>query len=158
MHQSPAFLRVAARSLAGGVTSLKVDLRECAYMDSTFMGSLLTLKREVEAKGAGNEFALVAPSSPCRGLLQQMGMDRVLRIVDTTGGDAAAQPSGDWRELEDADAAAAAAGEHPQAFQETVVRAHQELAEMPGAGAQQFKAIASKLTKAWEAEKGKPAN
>jgi anti-anti-sigma factor len=144
MQQSPAVLRVANESLAAGVSTLRVDLRDCAYMDSTFLGSLLALKRAAGANG-GADFALVAPSAVCRGLLRQMGMDRVLRIIEEpeTG------PADDGRELE------VSSTERQTAFQETVVRAHQELAALPGSGADQFKSIASKLTKAWEAEKGR---
>ena len=149
MQQSPALLRAAAQSLAGGVTSLRVDLHDCAYMDSTFLGSLLALKRQVDAQGGGRDFALLAPSPRCIGLLQQMGMDRVLRIT----GEAADLPENEWRALDDP------APDRQAEFKETVVRAHQELAGLPtGSGADQFKAIASKLTQAWEADKGRPAN
>jgi anti-anti-sigma factor len=149
MQQSPAFLRAAARSLAGGITSLRVDLHDCAYMDSTFLGSLLALKRQVDAQGGGRDFALLAPSPQCMGLLQQMGMDRVLRIT----GEAANLPDNEWHALDDP------APDRQAEFKETVVRAHQELAGLPtGSGADQFKAIASKLTQAWETEKDRPAN
>ena len=148
MQQSPAFLRAAARSLTEGVTSLRVDLHDCAYMDSTFLGSLLALKRQVDARG-GRDFALLAPSPQCMSLLQQMGMDRVLRIT----GEAAELPDNEWRALDDP------VPDRQAEFKETVVRAHQELAGLPtGSGADQFKAIASKLTQAWETEKGRPAN
>ena len=149
MQQSPALLRAAARSLAGGVTSLRVDLHDCAYMDSTFLGCLLALKRQVDAHG-GRDFALIAPSPQCMGLLRQMGMDRVLHI---TGEAAAVLPDSEWHALDDP-----APDRHAE-FKETVVRAHQELAGLPaGSGADQFKAIASKLTRAWEAEKDRPAS
>jgi hypothetical protein len=76
-------------------------------------------------------------------------MDRVLRIT----GEAANLPDNEWHALDDP------APDRQAEFKETVVRAHQELAGLPtGSGADQFKAIASKLTQAWETEKDRPAN
>jgi anti-anti-sigma factor len=145
MHQCAALLKVAEESRAAGVKTLSVDLRDCVHMDSTFLGTLLRLKREMFT--SEEQFALVAPSTECTKLLHQMGMDRLLPVVD------GASPQGDWRQLEDKNA------DPKSAFQETVVRAHQELANLSGSGGDQFRALATKLAKAWEAEKQqRPAN
>src|SRR4051794_12764395 len=72
--------RLAEQRLAGGVTAIRVDLRHCTYMDSTFMGTLLFLKRAVDRRGQG-EFALLSPSPECGKLFRQMGLDAVYPVV-----------------------------------------------------------------------------
>src|SRR4051812_29955311 len=79
MPQGLALRRAAEPCLAEG-SPVRIDLRRCTYMDSTFVGTLLVLRR---AAGCGGDLALVAPSTPCRDLLRQMGLDRVLSVVTT---------------------------------------------------------------------------
>src|SRR5262245_17313938 len=46
--QSLPMRRLAERGIEAGITLLRIDLRECTYMDSTFLGTLLTLKKLVD--------------------------------------------------------------------------------------------------------------
>jgi anti-anti-sigma factor len=135
MHHGLPLRRLGELALASGVTALRVDLRRCTYMDSTFVGTLLCLKRAAEGRG---ELALISPSPECRRLLEQMGIDRVLPIA------AADEPAGPWAELK-------GDMEDLQTFKGNVVRAHQELANLPGRAGEAFREAARLLTEEWEA-------
>src|SRR5438093_8992066 len=76
MHRSASVRRFAEQCLPCGTKTLRVDLRHCIYMDSTFLGTLLFLKRLVDCWEQG-EFALISPSPQCCQLLQQMRLDKV---------------------------------------------------------------------------------
>src|SRR3977135_3740016 len=76
MHHSPAVRRYAEQSLTVGTTALSVDLRRCTHMDSTFLGTLLVLKRLVERREEGT-FVLTSPSAQCRQLLREMGLEKI---------------------------------------------------------------------------------
>jgi anti-anti-sigma factor len=140
MYQSPAVRKFAEESLPGGVRSLRMDLRRCTHLDSTFLGTLLCLKRTFLDHRRG-EFALVSPSSECRQLLHQMGLDDIFPVLETE------EPRGSaWTILAD-DA------QDVHAFRQNVVRAHEALAQLGASQREQFGAVAACL--ASEA-RGKP--
>ena len=56
--------RFAEQALAAGAANLRVDLRRCLHMDSTFIGTLLQLKRTAEKQGRGS-LVLLSPSTQC---------------------------------------------------------------------------------------------
>jgi anti-anti-sigma factor len=121
--------RYAERCLEGGATALRVDLRHCTYMDSTFLGTLLTLQGAVGRRGGGRRLSLVSPSSACGQVLQQMGLGTVF------GTEAADEPQGlAWAELP-------AVADDPVSFKRNVAQAHEELANLPGPAAEQFRAV-----------------
>src|SRR3984893_13951711 len=74
MYQSMPLRRLSEKYLAEGITRLHVDLRHCTYLDSTFLGTLLTLRR-ASKKCRQVEFYLVSPSAECCRLFQQMGVE-----------------------------------------------------------------------------------
>src|SRR5262249_32446596 len=76
MNQSLAMRQCAERLIAAGVSRVRVDLRECTYVDSTFVGTLLTLKKAADRNDG--RFTLVMPSAACAKILQQMGLGDVL--------------------------------------------------------------------------------
>jgi anti-sigma B factor antagonist len=59
-----------------------VDLEECYYMDSTFMGTLTGIACRMDADGAADSGTLeiVNPSDRARVLLENLGLDEILRI------------------------------------------------------------------------------
>src|SRR5438067_33806 len=93
MRQSLALRRFAEQCLAKGITGCRVDLCRCTYMDSTFLGTLLFVKRAVE-RHEGAEFAFVAVSPECSRLLRQMGLDRFFHV-----GAGTESAEGEWTEL-----------------------------------------------------------
>lgn len=125
--------RFAEQALAAGATSLLMDLRDCDYMDSTFLGTLIFLKRTIDARGKGT-CALVSPSPACRQLLQKMGLTAIFPVVSESE-----LPAGDWTVL-------IAAPTDLEAFKCNVVQAHQELAALPGPAGEAFREVARCLT------------
>jgi anti-sigma B factor antagonist len=144
MRETPAFRRFVETALDSGSTAIRIELSDCTYLDSTFLGTLIYLKRALDRKGG--EFSLVTPSPPCCELLRQTCLDRVLPIV--TGEPSADGPG--WTELEsDSDG---------YAFRRTVVEAHQELADLPGPTGEVFREVARELTDQWESHNKRPAD
>ncbi len=140
MHRSPSVRRFAEQCLAGGMMVLYVDLRHCTHMDSTFLGTLLFLKRLVERQEEG-KFALISPSPQCHQLLQQMGLDRVFPSVNMEDSGAGA-----WAELP-------SKPEDVAAFKRNVVQAHQELGRLEGPAGETFRELADQLAQELAAEK-----
>jgi anti-anti-sigma factor len=139
MNNSLPVRRCAERFLSGGVTQVRIDLRDCSYMDSTFLGTLLTIRKNLER--VGGQLVLIAPSTSCCRILEQMGLSDVLPAqLDPPG------PETVWTEL----------GSEPpdvQSFKRNVTQAHEELANLPGPAGEQFKAVVRCLA---EANKDKP--
>jgi anti-sigma B factor antagonist len=142
MNQSLPMRRCAERCLETGSTHVCVDLRDCTYMDSTFLGTLLTLRKTVSQR-YGSELILIAPSLPCTRILQQMGLADVFppQAVEVN-------PDAVWTEL-------ANEGNDPNSFKRNVAQAHEELASLPGPAGEQFKAVVRCMAKA---ETEKPTN
>jgi anti-anti-sigma factor len=118
--------RLAERALERGATHLRFDLRDCTYMDSTFLGTLLTLKKAVDR--TGGRLTLLTPSTACVKILHQMGLTDVLPAQAED-----ADPQASWAEL--------VCETNDPAFRRNVVQAHEELAALPGPAGEQFKAV-----------------
>ena len=132
VKQGLSVRRHAERCLADGVSAVRVDLRRCIYMDSTFLGTLLFLMRAVSRHSAGT-FALISPTPQCAQLLKQMCLDQVFPIhseEETAGCTWQALPC-DPEDL--------------CAFKDNVVQAHHELANLPGPAGEQFREVAQCL-------------
>jgi anti-anti-sigma factor len=61
------------------VPAVFIDLSQCQYMDSTFVGLLVAIDRRLRA-GSGGRLHIHQPSPACRELLQQMGLLELLRV------------------------------------------------------------------------------
>ncbi len=133
VHSRP-LRQFAEQCLEQGATSLRVDLRRCTFMDSTFQGTLLFLNRDADRR-ANVELALLSPSPECRRLLQRMHVDRLFSVID------ADEPGdGTWLELKaDSDEL-----KNPQ-FQRNVLQAHQELGQTSGPNSEQFRELAEAM-------------
>jgi anti-anti-sigma regulatory factor len=127
MSSSSAVRQCAEEALDEGVKVLRFDLRHCTYLDSTFLGTLLFLRRATR-RYAGSELVLVCPSPPCCALLRQLGVDELLPKV------AAEELRGCWREL--------FCESEPRTMQRAVVDAHQELASCGGVTGAIFEPVA----------------
>jgi anti-sigma B factor antagonist len=139
MSQSLSLRRFAEHALAEGARRVWVDLRRCTYLDSTFLGTLLFLHRAALRLG-GREFRLISPSCECAKLLQQMGVTEVFPVFDMEE----AAPSS-WTVL-------TKGSDDKQHLQRNVLEAHEELACLPGAAAERFRAVVRCLAK--DMEKG----
>ncbi len=143
MNQSTPMRRCAERAVDAGATEICVDLRNCSYMDSTFLGTLLTL-RKLLAGRSRKELILITPSEACCRILQQMGLLDVL-VIHSIESD----PLVGWTDL---------VTESPDAgtFKRTIAQAHEELASLPGQAGEQFKAVARCMAQAEEQPAARP--
>jgi len=63
------------------VQGMYVDLSECEYMDSTFMGLLVGFNKRL-LKSAGKRIVLVRPSESCVGLLTGLGIASLITMTN----------------------------------------------------------------------------
>lgn len=133
MDMSLPIRRFAEKAIGAGARVVRFDLRECSYIDSTFLGTLLILKRAAEKSSA--EFRLLSPSEECRKLLHQLGVMEVFRCASC---DESAGTS--WTEL-------ARTMDDTGAFHHNVAQAHRELAELGGTARETFEPVARCLEK-----------
>ncbi len=119
------------RSTAGSI--LRVDLRRCCWMDSTFLGTLLLLFRSATCHAA-DSFSLISPSPECRRILRQMGVDRICLIREEEE-----LPAESWSEVQ-------RCVDEGEEFRGKVLQAHKELAELPGPVGESFRAVVRCVT------------
>jgi anti-anti-sigma factor len=137
MHHSPAMRQWVEANLPQA-PRLRVDLSRCTHMDSTFIGTLLGLKRLTESLPGGG-IALVCPSAECLQVLAQLRIGRIFTIES--------EPSeeSDWQEVcLDPD------GMKSRGFRTTVVEAHQQLADCEGPAGHHFRALAEAMARELE--------
>lgn len=63
------------------IASIHIDLTECDYMDSTFMGLIVGFKKRLSAS-PGSSVNIYGPNAVCQGLLKGIGLTRLVNIVD----------------------------------------------------------------------------
>jgi len=133
-HGMPLRL-LAEQWLEAGVREIVVDLRECTYMDSTFLGTLLTLHRTLEARSL-SALTLVAPSTACAKIFHDMGMNDLFRVVSepTVPLPSEMSTSTSWTEL-------SLQSVDPIAQRRNIIEAHEHLAALPGEAGEQFQAV-----------------
>jgi anti-sigma B factor antagonist len=130
MVESPAVHETASERMSRGVRVVRFDLRDCAVMDSTFSGTLLALKRELEA--VGGTLTLVSPSPKVVELLGQMGLEGFYDVV------LAERVRGPWEEITPAPPSVAR-------LRSFVAGAHDELVRLPGRPGEIFRDVAREL-------------
>jgi anti-anti-sigma regulatory factor len=137
-HHCLGLRQFAEEGLARGATRIQVDLRDCTYGDSTFLGTLLQLQRRCGGE-TRDAFRLVSPSAQFRQMLVQIGAERLFRIVDHV-------PTTDmqttWQQLNDNVVRSGSLR-----FKQNVVEAHQELANAGGALGQRFGPLAEAVSR-----------
>jgi len=110
-------------------------------MDSTFLGTLLFLRRAVERHGPG-DFVLVCPSPQCCQILAHMGLANLFPVRQAVD-----QGPGDWVEvtgdLQDI-----------SAFKRNIIQAHRELAALPGPAGEAFRDVVRSLAQEPEGGEG----
>jgi anti-anti-sigma factor len=147
-HQCPAFRRFAEEVLAGRAARLQVDLSECEYFDSTFLGTLLHLRRTPGQDGA-SAVSLVAPSEQCLQILGRMGAKSLFRIDPGCS----VNDNSHWNVLPEEQP-----GQCGLDFKRNVVEAHQELAQMDGPMRDKYRVIAELAAQDLAAAQQAPAS
>jgi anti-anti-sigma factor len=144
MTQSLPMRRLAERGLETGVTQVRIDLRDCTYMDSTFVGTLLALHKQLQA-GSKGRLTILAPSAPCSRILHDLGLLDVL-LTDRAAAD---DDAGGWVEL-------ACGSDDANAFKHNIKQAHEELASLPGPVGKQFEQAVQCMNQADRSAAPKP--
>ncbi|HVH46197.1 MAG TPA: STAS domain-containing protein [Labilithrix sp.] len=130
MVEGAAVQELAREHVAAGARSLRIDLRACTAMDSTFSGTLLSLERLLAP--LGGTLTLVSPSPKVVEVLRQMGLEDFYAI------DVAERAVGAWRDVIAA---------HPavDTLRRVVLDSHDELARIPGPASDTFREVAREL-------------
>lgn len=63
------------------IPAVYVDLSECRYMDSTFIGLLVAIDKKLQ-KGSRGRLHVLRPTAECRDILEQMGLKNFLLIEE----------------------------------------------------------------------------
>ncbi|MFQ3592309.1 MAG: STAS domain-containing protein [Gemmataceae bacterium] len=121
MAHSVPMRQLAEQMLEAGVRRILFDLRDCTHLDSTFIGTLWTLRRLTEARGLPVPI-LIAPSLPCIKNLQEMASEDGFPLGSVS--DLPPEPL-NWTEL-------SLEGVDPIAFRRNAIEAHENLAALEG--------------------------
>jgi anti-anti-sigma regulatory factor len=78
MRESPTAAEFASKALEAEGSSLVVDLSACEYLDSTFLGCLVEMKKRA-GRATTPRFGVSAPDDKVRKLLGPTKLDLVLR-------------------------------------------------------------------------------
>lgn len=128
--ESPAVHETARDRMSRGVRVVRIDLRDCVVMDSTFSGTLLALKRELERHDG--TLTLVSPSPKVVELLGQMGLEGFYDVETGERG------PGPWKEIVPAPPSL-------ERIRSVVRAAHDELVRSPGPCEELFRDVAREL-------------
>jgi anti-anti-sigma factor len=136
MSESPALREFADQSLAGppGPSTVVVDLSHCDYLDSTFLGCLLSLHRKYN-RTLPHRFQVAASSDKRQRLLAPTHLVHVLDLMD-----ACPELISDVLEVPRPRLLGEDLGRH-------VLECHRRLAELEGRGAAAFQSIADQLAR-----------
>ncbi len=121
------------RSFANGAESVVVDLNECTYLDSTFLGCLITLHRQYN-KNQPHRFVIAADEAKVAQLLAPARLDTILPLTTSTP-----QCVGECVPITITNSAEKAA------FAQHILECHQLLAEIPGPNQAKFAMIAQHM-------------
>ncbi len=133
---SPSLREYAENALAAGATQVQIDLRNCTHCDSTFLGTLVGLRRTFAGHGCG-AICLVRPSDAVRHILTQMCADRLFPIVEKA---TSTNCDTTWEQLEEN-----CDRSQPFRFKQAVVDAHLALAGASPELAERFRPLAEAM-------------
>ncbi len=135
MRESPAVREFAAQCLdQQRELILSVDLFECEYLDSTFLGCLVGLHRRCQSDPPV-QFRVCADPATRRRLLGATRLDLLFKCIE-----ACPEPAGPWVEL-------AAPELEQRDFGLHVLECHKRLAELECPSAPAFKAVVDQLSR-----------
>ncbi len=132
MCESPAFREIAERAFEAGMVIF--DASRCDYLDSTFLGCLIGLKKSCEQRPE-RQFLIAASQATRVKLFCTSSLHRYFDFVD-----ASPEPMGKCAKFDIERPEQHDLGRH-------IMRCHERLAEMGGHESGAFKAIAERLGK-----------
>ena len=138
MNTAPILKDISYAMIGEGKDTIFLNMEQCDYMDSTFMGVLAGLSGRLARKGA--EFTLVNLDRKNLQLLQTLGIDQVLKYltVEETEASCVCSTKGGAVDLSEPE-------EDKLATAETMLKAHQTLAELNDENVDRFKNVISFL-------------
>ena len=134
MQQSAAFQTTVKSLLRGGVGPVVFDASDCDYLDSTFLGCLISIQKFAEASADGN-FCIAASPSKRIQLFSTSSLDHYLHFIDEVPTAVEELTCLDVGQLE------------PTTLGRHVATCHDELAERGGSDSAAFRSIAEQLRK-----------
>lgn len=136
MQHSPAVQELVVQTLdRDPATGVAVDLTDCTYLDSTFLGSLFGLyQRFGHPAGDPPRLTLHAPPATVKALFGPLKLDRVIR----TEPDSPAGQAGQWVPLHSAEG-------DPRTLTQHVMECHRRLAEVDTPARAAFQKIADAM-------------
>lgn len=133
LHESHALDEFAHIAAGSGPYTLTLDLSNCDYLDSTFLGCIVSFQRHSAA--AAPAFAIVNPSDRCRKLFKDLRLESILTILQ----DARPQVT----ELE----TIPTESRNPQEIAQHIMQCHRRLAEIESPKQAVFAKIADQFEK-----------
>jgi anti-sigma B factor antagonist len=130
MQESPAVRAIVEHS--PGAREIVVDVTQCDYVDSTFLGCLIWTKKACE-KLPGRHFAIAASHATRIKLFSTTSLDGYFDFIDACPEPLDSLTPIDVKQLD------------PQELGRHVMRCHQLLADMGGQHAEAFQAVADRL-------------
>jgi anti-anti-sigma regulatory factor len=136
LQESPALQEFAVQSMDSpiGPSTVVVDLSQCDYVDSTFVGCLLNLNRRFN-QALPHRFQVAAPQDKCQKLLAPNHLHKLLDVTE-----ACPEPITAVLEMSRPTLLARDLGRH-------IMECHRRLAELGGAQAAAFRSIADQLAR-----------
>lgn len=135
MRESRAAHEFVARCIADGRSSVAIDLSTCQYLDSTFLGCLVSLSRRFGrgAEATSPRLTIAGLSPFCSRAFRASRMDTVLRF-----GEDPPVVSGEWVTLP----AQALEDSAQEEVARHVIECHRQLADLGGPSHEAFRRIA----------------
>jgi anti-anti-sigma factor len=84
LSTAPLLRQLLLEQVARTTGTLRVDLADVPYMDSSGVGTLVYVKREIER--AGRRIVLLGLCPPVRSVFEVTHLDKFFTIVDLPGG------------------------------------------------------------------------
>ena len=136
LRESPALQEFAVQSLDDprGPSTVVVDLSHCDYLDSTFLGCLVSLHRKYN-RTLPHRFQVAASCDQCQKLLAPTHLNHLLDVTEVCP-----EPISDVVELSGPILPTADLGRH-------VMECHRRLAELGGSREESFQSIADQLVR-----------
>ena len=136
LSESSALQEFAVQSLDGprGPSTVVVDLSHCDYLDSTFLGCLVSLHRKYN-RTLPHRFQVAASCDQCQKLLAPTHLNHLLDVTEVCP-----EPISDVVELSGPILPTADLGRH-------VMECHHRLAELGGSREESFRSIADQLAR-----------
>lgn len=126
LNNSSALRNFAGEVAKRGLRDFIVDLKDCELMDSTFMGTLAGIALKI---AAGGKVRVIRANPRNRGVLQNLGLDRILSLEDE-----APSPAPDTLR-------SAGPGQPGEPGRQTIIEAHENLVATNPENAVRFKDV-----------------